>query len=920
MKDFRHMINNYLLDHKKQKKYLAVVLALSILVTFAVPLSLMQPAESMTIDRSHLAEEMAMATDSAPATGADGSFESPYNQIPTNSDDFSAGITGITLIYNNQVCQPDSSGNYSINAEDAEYADVTMALSFKMPTATISVTDPCIYMQLPDGFTVPNEYFGSGSYLSDKKFSDAGYKTKPAYYSINKDGLIVIQLTQDYLEFIKNGDSYEGTLNFNGRITRAENTDGDREVTLGGHNIKVEFKDASTNYDVRKEGTVRRNTDDGGAIITWIVTAENHGTGRFDTLNGVVLSDEHFPSDKSKVKVDPANAGNFGNDGQFNFRSTNPGGWYNVKKATFTYEQYVSKEELKTIYSGSMKESNTAELKSMYVPGMSYDKVTAEVTFENTSVTKNGTEDYKTGSMNRMIDWIITVENPYGVDLSGYEIIDGMLSNAVDGTLMVQDGSGNAISNYSYSKSEPEGTLILPEGLTSSKVIIKYKTPAEIGKNYTNTVKVFYPNSENKASETTESVTYTNPYQLEKSASSFDPEKKKVYWEVTAKSISDHVLLDGLVITDDALTNLSMKDVEVVFVRSGQNSSITAENADTSISLGDYGTLTKNGSDITITGGTAGGLNEIRLRYATDVTDEQINAQATVQNTVSDSSGNEKTADKTLTTTYTLNKQGTFDAAAQAVNWTITVKNTASNTATLDGIVLTDAAFTDLFSKNFKLDYAYYPSYTGISGTVSASSNEVVFENGSKMTLNGNTLTFTNMDGKGVNEVKFTYQTPVSDSDIASGTKQSNEVTANRPVTGNTKAEAQVNNPYSLDKNGVFDAASGEVTWTVTVKNTAGNNASLAGVVLTDEAFANMDFSKLKVTSANYNYQNVTASVSGSTITFGENGSGSAVFSGNQLTFSEDAKVKEIVFQYNTAVSQEDFKNQKTQSNKISDS
>ena len=61
MKDFRHMINNYLLDHKKQKKYLAVVLALSILVTFAVPLSLMQPAESMTIDRSHLAEEMAMA-------------------------------------------------------------------------------------------------------------------------------------------------------------------------------------------------------------------------------------------------------------------------------------------------------------------------------------------------------------------------------------------------------------------------------------------------------------------------------------------------------------------------------------------------------------------------------------------------------------------------------------------------------------------------------------------------------------------------------------------------------------------------------------------------------------------------------------------------------------------------------------------
>ncbi len=49
MKDFRGMIDRYLLDHEQQKKYLAIVLALSMLVTFAVPLSLMQNAESTTV-------------------------------------------------------------------------------------------------------------------------------------------------------------------------------------------------------------------------------------------------------------------------------------------------------------------------------------------------------------------------------------------------------------------------------------------------------------------------------------------------------------------------------------------------------------------------------------------------------------------------------------------------------------------------------------------------------------------------------------------------------------------------------------------------------------------------------------------------------------------------------------------------------
>lgn len=48
MKRFQSIIQKYITGHQKHKKYLAAVLALSILVSFAVPLSLIMPAVSMT--------------------------------------------------------------------------------------------------------------------------------------------------------------------------------------------------------------------------------------------------------------------------------------------------------------------------------------------------------------------------------------------------------------------------------------------------------------------------------------------------------------------------------------------------------------------------------------------------------------------------------------------------------------------------------------------------------------------------------------------------------------------------------------------------------------------------------------------------------------------------------------------------------
>ncbi|MBQ4534607.1 MAG: hypothetical protein IJA18_05345, partial [Ruminococcus sp.] len=51
MKELQNIIHRHFEDHKQKKRYLAVLIALSMLVSFMVPLILMEPADSMTKQR-----------------------------------------------------------------------------------------------------------------------------------------------------------------------------------------------------------------------------------------------------------------------------------------------------------------------------------------------------------------------------------------------------------------------------------------------------------------------------------------------------------------------------------------------------------------------------------------------------------------------------------------------------------------------------------------------------------------------------------------------------------------------------------------------------------------------------------------------------------------------------------------------------
>ena len=58
MKEFQSIILKFVKNHERHKKYLAFLMALSIMVSFAVPFSLIMPAISMTAEDAQYADDM----------------------------------------------------------------------------------------------------------------------------------------------------------------------------------------------------------------------------------------------------------------------------------------------------------------------------------------------------------------------------------------------------------------------------------------------------------------------------------------------------------------------------------------------------------------------------------------------------------------------------------------------------------------------------------------------------------------------------------------------------------------------------------------------------------------------------------------------------------------------------------------------
>lgn len=699
MKEFQSIILKFVKNHERHKKYLAFLMALSIMVSFAVPFSLIMPAISMTAEDAPYADDMpttysasgkeSQTTRQHPHGSARPNVDNPYfsgvaNEIPGSdadgnpSKDFTNNITSAQVWVVDDKYQLEQSGNSATIKVPEGSEDTSVNLRFEIQY-TISSTEggintvtkerPCIYYQLPDGVTVPNEYYGN-----DKTVIDNGVIA--GYFSINEDGLIVIQFLDSYIDDkISKSPNFTGDISFDGTVSRDNDADGDRVITIGDLTIDVQFPDK--NYSIIKSGSVKSVDETGKPYIEWTVSLSSYYN---QSLNGYKLVDEKF-KDSTNITINPSGLGSFDENGNFVFDADPPRDENGDATVTFTYKEYI--DDINEDYqSGNLTKENEAKLLS---PDSSTEvaKDKKPVTLSKPNIYKSGKPDYDvTGAHDKTVYWNIDVSSPYGTSLGGYQVSDDRFTDALN--LKVTSGGEDVAF-------ELQGNKIVFGDSAPSQVIITYEQDiADVssgGNNYINVdndAMLLYPNG-NEANKNSASVNYnsTNPYKLDKNGShSYDT--GLITWTVNA-TLNDRnnkkVTLNGYELTDPSLENIDLSKINISSANFGY-AGLTAEydaQSDKIILYGynnitnkndiKYAEITKNGSTLTITEAAPFsevqdeskvlGIHDITFTYTTeaknagdDGTEVSTNdsGEKVIKNSVSDNHDNDKSGQVTIST------------------------------------------------------------------------------------------------------------------------------------------------------------------------------------------------------------------------------------------------------------------------------
>lgn len=930
--DINGKIQTYLKKRKKLKRSLPFHAMLSLLVTICVVSNLIMPAISMSIEMSPLSLHLSNAGIGPARPTENGYFESIQTLIPDKAENFGdVGNQSQSLSFtlnSNPAGTTDESGNITINAGGLGEVAISMVMTYTMMASTVSTDDPCIYYQLPDGITIQDEtYVGPNMKVFDDSYPGPDHVA--GYFTISADGLIVIQFLDDYISWLKTNGSttYTGSIEFTGTIDRAETADGDQNLNIGGKEINVIFNDTVNNID--KTAAVSDN-DNGEVTIQWTVTVTDAGFG----LGGWTVKDEKFATvGSSAITVDPAGLGEFTADGSsyvFYDECVSP----DDKTVTFTYSETISVSELNERYANNnLNVSNTASVSKDALK----NEVDRTVQLSQTTISKNGVQDYQSsGQINNKIDWTVDVENPYGASLKDYVIYDAMLSgdSVVDGSITLKDADGYDVGF----NNNGDGTITITGD--ASKVTLSYQTNAVVGDNK-NTAKIKYPGASDYGPTSEKNVGYDNPFSVSKKGT-YDAENNQVIWEVTVKSSSYGMTLDGIELSDARFSGLS----KINFVSAKREnweslSLISGQSSDTLLTVGNYdasyGTAKLENGKVVFDCVDGKGFHEFVFTYVTTLGDDEI-AAGSVSNEVSDQYGHIGKDTVELTSPYTLNKIGTYDAANNQIVWKVTVENTTSNSSTLKGVVLEDDAFASMVDGSLKVTYAVH-NYTTLTQMSSEGNVITVGANSTPygtLTLDTSittdhpvpTISIANSsDTTGIKKLEFEYRTQLTTEEMLAGNKVENAIGGNKWSSDDeVKAEATPYNPFELYKSGTYNAEKGVVVWEIHVKTASGGTVSLDDVVLTDPAFDGLTAENINVTYAAYNGDSSLTKLSTSAdnvVRVGKDSStyGTLTIEGQQITIDAAGtnSLSEIKFTYTTTPDSAVVANQGNVSNGVGD-
>lgn len=641
MKRFQSIIQKYITNHQKHKKYLAAVLALSILVSFAVPISLIMPAVSMTQNDTNENYAQPLNNEIETYTNESTGTNEWFDTASDNGEGvtFENKITSITITN----ATTDDKGNYVINGGSGPSWSGSFTLNYAEVNGDfLRENNPYMYCKI-NGVKITNAQYGKDCLFIDPSTSwedycsannlldNQGQPATSGYYSISENGMINIRFTSDYRNYLEN-NTCEGSIKFEGSIERGDDADGDKEFTIGKNKIKVTFDDK--NLGIRKSADWNfYGTNDGN--IRWTITIEN---GNYvNDLNDYFVEDSMF-SRGENFKFNPENVGSVDSNGVFRFNESckDSNGKY-PDYITITYETPITDNDIQlvtnpdgteNIYSGNFKVSNIAKLKKNDSTELPPAEATKDIPQSDVKATinKNGQPSYEIDGSKGYVEWTIEVERKHNLPLKDYVITDEAFKNSNIKDITI-NGTPASITDTS------NGALTLDD--VGSKAIIKYKVPVDKNseRQYTNKASLTPPSDNKDEPKDTgdRTVTYkTDLFDVTKTGVLND--KNQITWTITIDATINNNAgtLNGFKISDtqftDAVTNGQLRIV------SAENNYVDVTN---SVSLNGLG------NEYTINGEA----DKITLEFTRPLTTDEINAQLDLTGNNTDNATNTVTVE-----------------------------------------------------------------------------------------------------------------------------------------------------------------------------------------------------------------------------------------------------------------------------------
>ncbi len=669
MKDLQSKIQQMIRNKKMHSRWLSFMIALSLLIGFAVPFELIMPGIA--------------------AESTNGAVEIKTENGNTLTVQIESG--------NDTIYAPGGQNEQEFNAGGAEKLDsiyvgtVFSLIGMKENPILDKPNGPHLYMDLSGLIgadkLILDEVAKTGSLIDD------GYNENlPAgTYQITDDGYILLTLTEEYRGHIKSGTgTVNGAISFSGKLGRADNEDGDQVLTFDGKKLTVKFDDKCPQLN-RKYGKIDNNR------IKWDISL-NVPAGT--DMSKYTLSDAMLTGAED-ITINP-NDIQFNSSGQFS-------GTANSGNYTITYYTPITADLLKD---KGTNIQNTAQLKKNGTD-IGDSESSNQINLDPFNLTKSGKADYS-DTTNKKINWTIKIENKYGISLENYLIKDEKIPN--DASIKVtpqgeltKDGNNWKLSGVGNANS----------------VEIKYSTPVledQIDQWQNNTAKLLYPDKELTGSENGTSVQYqklSDVFQLNKN-SSVDKDNHTITWNVTV-SVKDSArnngaTLNGYTLTDSQFPS-SINDLQVSFEPNWNQPDVTLSNGTLTIKSGDltrysfsYTTPYPDNIPVGSTTAVANNISDNKLQ-TTVVATAIVENRKSVSKSVTNGNSYTEASNKEITKEVNWKVDLICDGSLAGKEYVDTLSSPTDGTHTLkeDSIVVKAAVTENDFNYNMQsLDAKYY--------------------------------------------------------------------------------------------------------------------------------------------------------------------------------------------------------------------